>query len=142
MTPSRKRITLLLLLSVGLFFLQPQSVIAQGGQIQRAPAAGGGGGVNLSDYFVLGKGGGKVADAYSTPADIVNVLAKNLLAISGLLLLLILVFAGFKYVYQGKKGAEEARTIITVAVIGFLIMFAAYWIVQILEVVTGVQIPI
>jgi len=39
-----------------------------------------------------------------------------------------------------EKEAEQGKNAITAAVIGFVIIFAAYWIVQIIEFITGVNI--
>ena len=98
------------------------------------------GGLNLSDYFTLGKSPDTVAGTYSTPAEIVNVVVRNLFVVAGIIFFLMIIYSGFKFVYQGKKGAEDVKTIMTAAVAGLGIMFASYWIVQILEIVTGVEI--
>jgi len=97
-------------------------------------------GFNLGDFFKLGKTNQNVIDVYDTPASLLNIVVRNIFVIAGLLLFGTIIFAGFKIISGGSKGYEEAKNIITIAVTGFLIMFAAYWIVQIVEVVTGVPI--
>jgi len=97
-------------------------------------------GIDLKDFFRLGKQTSIVSTVYDTPAALLNVIVRNIFVIAGLLLFGTIIFAGFKIISGGSKGYEEARNIITIAVTGFLIMFAAYWIVQIVEVVTGVPI--
>jgi hypothetical protein len=38
------------------------------------------------------------------------------------------------------KGVDEGKQKITAAVIGFIILFAAYWIMQLLELIFGIRI--
>lgn len=102
--------------------------------------------VGLSDYFVLGKDDAngnkalKVADVYDTPAKLINTVVSNLMVIAGIIFFIMLIYAGFQYVKDNKKGPEEAKNILKVAITGFVIMLAAYWIIQIVEIVTNVQI--
>ncbi len=61
---------------------------------------------------------------------------------AGLASLVFIIWAGFQYLLsQGNpKQIEEARNKLTQAIVGFLIVFASYWLVQILEKVLGVKI--
>lgn len=102
--------------------------------------AGGGGGINLGDCLILGDGA-KVSDVYDTPATFVNLLVRNMIPISGVVIFIMLFLAGFKFITKGKDGMEDAKKIITTTVIGFLVMISAYWIVQIISLLTGIQIP-
>lgn len=54
-------------------------------------------------------------------------------AIAGLVLFLFLIWGGFDYLTSmgDPKKAEEARGKITNALIGFIIIFVSYWIVQV-----------
>ncbi len=97
--------------------------------------------INLSDYLLL-RGGETVADHYAEPTDIVNLIVANLFVVAGIILFGLIIMAGFKYLQGTSEGKEEAKNLITGAVIGFLVMFAAYWIVQIIQFVTGADIPI
>ena len=60
---------------------------------------------------------------------------------AGMLLLLYLLYGGFRLMTSGgdPKAGEAAKAKITTAVIGFVIIFAAYWIVQIVARVLGLQ---
>ena len=60
---------------------------------------------------------------------------------AGMLLLLYLLYGGFRLMTSGgdPKAVEAAKAKITTAVIGFVIIFAAYWIVQIVARVLGLQ---
>ena len=96
-------------------------------------------GVNLSDCVDLGNGQ-SIGEVYSNPSVLVNTLVRNLFVFAGIILFFMIMFAGFKFISQGTKGKDEAKSILTTAVIGFIIMFAAYWIVQILQILTGMSL--
>ncbi len=102
--------------------------------------SGGSGGINLGGYFLLGKQNKTVASVYGTPAVLVRQVVNALLVIGAIVYFLIIIYTGFKFVYQGSKGLEEARGILLAATAGFILMFAAYWIVQIVAFVTGANI--
>lgn len=114
------------------------------------PGAGGGAagagavtdeGIDLGSVFTLGADSTKsVASVYLKPAVLVNLIVRNLFIIAGIILFFIILFVGFKFNYQGTKGKDEAKTILTTAITGFIVMFVAYWIIQILEIITGMQI--
>lgn len=78
----------------------------------------------------------------STPAGILSEVLKYGIPIAGLLLFVMLVWGGFEILSSaassGKKDAGKQR--ITAAVIGFILLFASYWIVQLIQVVFGVNI--
>jgi len=94
--------------------------------------------LDLVSTFVGGAGStSQIANIYSTPASLVNVLIKNVFVIAGIILFITILWAGFKFIQSGAKGKDEAKSILTVAITGFIIMFAAYWIVQIIGIVTG-----
>jgi ABC-type Na+ efflux pump permease subunit len=98
------------------------------------------GGVDLGCKFTLGVGEASVKDVYSTPADLINVLTNNLMVLAGIILFFMIILAGFKFLQDTAKGKEEAAKIMKTAIIGFIVMFSAFWIVQIIKVITGTEI--
>lgn len=100
----------------------------------------GSGGIELKDYFRLGKKQETVASVYDTPAVLIRQVVNALLVIGAVVYFLIIIYVGFKFVTQGSKGLEEARGILLATTTGFVLMFAAYWIVQIVAFVTGANI--
>lgn len=98
-------------------------------------------GFDLGDAYTL-SGGERVQDVFNDPGDIVNIIAPNLFVIAGIALMILIIAAGYQYVAKGVQGAQEAMKILGAALAGFLVMFAAYWIVRILQMVTGVAIPL
>ncbi|MEA2057010.1 MAG: hypothetical protein U9O78_04905 [Patescibacteria group bacterium] len=98
-------------------------------------------GVNLGEQLKL-RNGEAVQDVYNTPGKIVNLLVSNLFLIAGIVIFVLIIGAGFSYFQDTSKGKDEARNLATGAVLGFIIMFAAYWIVQIVAAITGADIPL
>jgi hypothetical protein len=103
------------------------------------PTNSGTAGIDLSSYLVL-RNGKKVSEVFATPADMVNLVVSNIFVVSGFLLFVFIIVAGFKFISNDSKGMEEAKSILGAVGLGFAIMFGAYWIVQIMQVLTGVKI--
>lgn len=95
--------------------------------------------LNLNDCYRLGENQ-TVGDVYSSPAFLVNLIVRNLFVIGGIILLVMIVYAGFLFISKGTKGQEEAKNIVTSALAGFLLMFAAFWILQLIRIITGADI--
>jgi len=74
-------------------------------------------------------------------AEIVSLLLPYIFVIAGLLLLFSIISGGFSMMTAGDNvdGAKKAKLKITSALIGFVILFAAFWIMQIIEVMLGVD---
>ncbi len=77
-------------------------------------------------------------------ADLVSVILSNAMVVAGIILLLLLIFGGISMIMgAGQDNPEQAakgKQATTSAVIGFIIIFAAYWIIQIIETITGLNI--
>lgn len=97
------------------------------------------GGVDLGNCLRLADDT-PVNDVYTTPAFLVNLIVNNLFIISGVIMVVLIITAGYKFVTKGKEGVQEAQQILTNALLGFIIMFSAYWIVQIIALITGADI--
>lgn len=83
-----------------------------------------------------------VSEKYSSLGFIVNLAVRNLFVAAGFILFLLVIYAGYQFITGGKKGAEAARDMMGKAIAGFLLMFSAYWIVQLVQYLTGANIPI
>lgn len=95
--------------------------------------------VPLGDYLKLSDST-KVSEVYDTPAFLVNLIVRNLFVLAGIILLAIGLYAGFQYITGGRKGMDNAKQMLTAATVGFLLMFSAYWIIQVIKIVTGAEI--
>jgi len=72
---------------------------------------------------------------------ILTELLKYLFPLAGLLLLLYLLLGGFQLMTSGgdPKKTQEAKGKITNALVGFIIVFISYWLVQIVGTILGIE---
>jgi len=73
--------------------------------------------------------------------DLSTLIISAAIAIAGAIFVFLIVGGGFK-VIQGAgnndpKSAGQGREALTMAIIGFFIIFGAYWIIRVLETVIG-----
>ena len=73
---------------------------------------------------------------------IFSIVLKYVYVIAGLILLFHLISGGFQMMTGAseEKKITEAKSKITNALVGFLILFLSYWVVQIVEYILGIQI--
>jgi hypothetical protein len=76
---------------------------------------------------------------FTSIGTIISALLPYLFVLAGLMLFVYLILGGFQLMTSGgdPKRAESAKGKITGAVIGFIIIFVSYWLVQILQVIFG-----
>ena len=99
-------------------------------------------GVPLDECFKLNQTD-TVKSVYGTPNVLINLLVRVAFLGGGIILFVTLIIAGYKFVLTPtSQGKDEALQMIQGAVAGFLIMFAAYWIIQVIKVLTGANILI
>jgi len=99
---------------------------------------------NISD---ISTGGIKVGGSWffsnlTKPADIINVILPFIFVIAGLILFFMLIAGGFT-IFTSIGNPEKIKKgtgMITSALIGFFIIFAAYWILQLLEYTFGLKL--
>jgi hypothetical protein len=77
-------------------------------------------------------------------ATLINLILQNSLTIAGVILLALLIFGGISLILgagaSDPKKTQQGQKTVTSALIGFLIVFLAYFIIQIIEVITGLDI--
>lgn len=75
--------------------------------------------------------------------NLVSLLLSNASVIAGVLFLIFVIIAGYSMMYNAGSGDPQkfakGKDIITWAFVGFLIIFGAYWIIQIIQMVLGLQ---
>lgn len=66
----------------------------------------------------------------------------NLYLIAGLVVFFMILFGGFSIIANrgSKDKVTDGKKVISSAIIGLLVLFASYWIIQIIQVVTDIQI--
>lgn len=82
-----------------------------------------------------------IANNFSSLSGVISFLFPRILILGGVVFFIMIVFAGFGMI-TGAGGddphsKEQAKNFLTFAVIGLLIMFGSYWILQIISKLTG-----
>jgi Na+-driven multidrug efflux pump len=91
---------------------------------------GSAGGVNIKDYF-------GPAGTFNSFGEIISFIFPKILIIGGIIFFVLVIIAGFGVINgsgnDDPHSKEQAKNFLTYAIIGFIIMFGAYWILQILS---------
>lgn len=99
--------------------------------------------VDISEKF-FGKNSNAPLTKLEDVGSLVSVIVNAAFVLSGIILLFFIVFGGISMITgAGKDNPEQAakgKQAISSAVLGFIVVFAAYWIVQLIELVTGIVI--
>lgn len=93
----------------------------------------------------------KIGDNYSIDnpvpqfdkiSDIINKILPYAFTLAGILLFILLLASGFEFLTSGgdEKKLQQAKGRITAALVGFIIIVAAYWLTQIVEFLFHIQI--
>lgn len=98
--------------------------------------------IDIGKEFLLGSGG--IKSVFPNLGKLVSIIISNLYVLAGILLLLLLIFGGFGMI-MGAGGGNPEQTAkggkaVGAALGGFLIIFLSYWIIKIIEVITGLSI--
>lgn len=88
--------------------------------------------------------GKNISESYPDPASLITIIVRNGLTIAGIIMLVLIIAGGFMMIASAGSGdqkqAAQSRSMITGALIGFLVIFLSYFIIQIVEVITGLDI--
>ena len=80
------------------------------------------------------------AKSFSTIGSLVSVIVQNAFMLAGILAFVLLVVGGFGIIASAggdTKGLEKGKQAITGAVLGLIVIIGSFWIIQLLEVLTG-----
>jgi hypothetical protein len=97
-------------------------------------------GFNLGDKLLFQ--GSSASSEYSGVGSLINNILPNVYIAGGVIIFFMILFGGFTIITNAgnkDKIAEGTKTI-TSAIIGLLVLFGSYWIIQLIQVVTGVSI--
>lgn len=90
--------------------------------------------VDIGDKFKFRDKG--VEKVFPDLASLINVLLPNIYVLAGLILLLLLIFGGITIILNAGKGPEEmakGKGALTAAIIGFVLIFISYWVINIIS---------
>ena len=79
---------------------------------------------------------------YKDTSSLINNILPNVYIAAGIIIFFMIVFGGFTMIANAGDShkMDDGKKIITSALVGLLVVFASYWIIQIIQVVTGLQI--
>lgn len=85
------------------------------------------------------QGPGEITDRFSDIGEVISALIPVMLSIAGLILFIMLLWGGYDFLFSGGDPGkiESGRTRIFNAIIGFVIVFVAYFLVQLLGFIFG-----
>lgn len=80
--------------------------------------------------------------SFTTIGDLVSVVVKNAFVLAGILCFILLILGGFNVIVSAgdPKKAEKGKGAITGAVIGLLLVIGSFWIIQIINKLTGLTL--
>lgn len=96
-------------------------------------------------------GGRSVKDIFTDPVTkeaslgyFISSILPNIYVFASIILFFLLIGGGLMVIFsagqENPEGTANGKKAITAALVGFLIIFASYWIIQIIEVITGIDI--
>ena len=78
-----------------------------------------------------------------TIGDLISVILQGAFALASVIFIFLLVFGGISIIAgagnQNPEQAAKGKQTVTSALIGFVVVFAAYWIVRLIEEILGVR---
>lgn len=88
--------------------------------------------------------GSTIGTRFPNPGALLSVVLRNSLTVIGIILLILLISGGITYIMGASnndpKKTAQAQAILTDALIGFAVVFLAFFIIQIIQVLTGLEI--
>ena len=96
---------------------------------------------NLGDCLKL-QNNSSVASEYTGVGSIINNILPNIYIAGGLIIFFMILLGGFTIISNAGNPdkIKDGTKTITSAIMGLLVLFASYWIIQIIQSITGVSI--
>ena len=99
-------------------------------------------GISIPDVFPVFKFGGPTGEGGI--GQLVSVLLSNIYVLAGIAFLFMLVISGLMYVFgagsEDPKKIQSAQQTMFWTLVGLAVIIASYWIIQVIEALTGVTI--
>jgi hypothetical protein len=100
-------------------------------------------GFNIFDQIFLKNNSTiKNANQFSSIGNIASIIIKNVFVLAGVIFFVMIIAGGYSILSSSGdvKKVSEGKKSVTSALLGFLIIFGSYWIIQIIEILTGFNI--
>ncbi len=97
-------------------------------------------GFNLGDKLLFQ--GSSATSEYTGVGNLINNILPNVYIAGGIIIFFMIIFGGFTIISNAGNPdkIKDGTKTITSAIIGLLVLFGSYWIIQIIQVVTGLPI--
>jgi len=98
--------------------------------------------VDIGDAYKLGSEGIGGKPGYSSIGELISKILPNVFVVAGLLLFIFALAGGFVIITSGgnPEKNKQGTGFITAAVVGFVLIFGSYWLIQIIQHLTGINI--
>lgn len=98
--------------------------------------------VDIGKAFKLGGKSINTKEGYGSIGEFISAILPNIYVIAGLILFFLFIGGGFVIMSSAGNADQQGKgaKAVTAAVIGFIIIFASYWLIQIIEFLTGTNI--
>lgn len=100
--------------------------------------------VDIGEEFKLQPQGSGIAQApgYASIGELISSFLPNIYVIASLILFVLLIVGGFAIITSGDNSQKKGQgaKAVTSAVAGYIIIFVSYWIIKLIEFLTGVKI--
>lgn len=97
---------------------------------------------NIGEQFKIS--GEKGIEQIGTVSSIISTLLRNVYVLAGIILFILLIVGGLSFIMgageENPEKAKKGKQAITAALMGFVIIFCSYWIIRIIEIITGMKI--
>ncbi len=92
-----------------------------------------------------------IGDVFNSPIGVsvgvgglISIILSNAIILAGLIMVVLFIVGGISIIASAgndnPEGAAKGKQAVTAAIIGFIIIFAAYWVIQVVELATGLNI--
>ena len=97
--------------------------------------------IDIGDAFKF-QGGASASTSFTNLGSLISLWLPNVYVVAGLILFFLTLFGGFQFITAAgdEKKIEEGKNVLSSAILGFAILFGSYWIIQIIQILTGVPI--
>jgi len=98
---------------------------------------------NIGEEFQLKEGAGiSNAPGYGSIGEFISTILPNVYVVSSLILFILLLAGGFAIITSGNDPQQKNKgtKALTGAVVGFAIIFASFWLIKLIEYLTGIAI--
>lgn len=97
---------------------------------------------NIGQEFKINSTQG--VEKIGTIGSIISTLLQNIYILAGIILFILLIVGGLSFIMgageENPEKAKKGKQAITAALTGFIIIFCSYWVIRIIEIITGMNI--